>query len=50
VARFQIDRSLHRLKHWIDEGVKNAAAAFSPDPFFTAPHQAARRSAIFRLS
>lgn len=38
VPQFHIDRPLRHVKHWIDEGRRNAAAGVTPDPFFTVPY------------
>lgn len=37
VSQMHIDRPLQHLKHWVDEGRRNAAVGAAPDPFFTAP-------------
>ena len=38
VSQLHIDRPLRHLKHWVEEGMRNATAGVSPDPFFTPPY------------
>jgi len=38
ISQIHIDRPLYHLKHWVEDGIRNAAAGVSPDPFFTVPY------------
>ena len=38
VSHMLIDRPLRHLKHWVEDGMRNAGAGVSPDPFFTVPY------------
>ena len=38
VSHMLIDRRRRNLKHWVEDGMRNAGAGVSPDPFFTVPY------------